>query len=146
MFSLTESHTQKQTFGISIHNKKLDPDSFKLSQIEQITVTWQQSKPAVTAAEQLEHQGKTPSLFDSPPLSLHRVRHTVHVVDMSSEASAGSLKAVSELHIRRRHEKKDATKEPVAMGPEMPRAHTHERAMKLDPAHGSTFSHLHSEF
>lgn len=93
MFSLTESHTLKQTFGISIHNKKLAPDSFKLSQIEQIAVTWQQPKPAVTAAEQLEHQGKTPSLLDSPPLSFRRagVRHRVHIVDMSSEAGAGSF-------------------------------------------------------
>lgn len=93
LFGLTESHARKQTFGISIYNKKLAPDSLKLSQIEQITEIWQQPKPAVTAAEQLEHQGKTPSLLDSPPLSHRRagVRHTVHVVDMSSEASADSF-------------------------------------------------------
>lgn len=58
VFGLTESRARKQTFGMSMYNKKLAPDSLKLSQIEQITLTWQRSKPAVTAAEQLEHQGE----------------------------------------------------------------------------------------
>lgn len=45
------------------------PDSPKLSQIGQITVTWQQPKPAVAAAEQLQQHGKTPLLLCSiiPP-------------------------------------------------------------------------------
>ncbi len=111
-----------------------------LSQIEQIAETWQQPKPAVTAAEQLEHQGKLASIIPPP------CRHKAHSSHRGHVLRGERWQLLSNVIITHSQTSwnKDATKDPVEMGPAMPRAHTYERAMKHH-AQVCTISHLDSE-